>query len=45
MMCKRADDEMDGFQRLTIEVLQDTWDNEEDAIYDNWRQAYGLESA
>ena len=40
---KRADDEMDDFQRLSIEALQDTWDNEEDAIYDNWRRAYELE--
>lgn len=40
---KRADDEMDALQRLSVEALQDTWGNEEDAIYDNWRRAYGLE--
>ena len=40
---KMADDETDDFQRLSAEALQDTWENEEDAIYDNWRQAYGLE--
>ena len=31
----------DEFERLSLGALSDLWDNDEDAIYDNWTELYG----
>jgi excisionase family DNA binding protein len=31
------------FDRLSLVAMAELWDNEEDAIYDNWRELYGVE--
>ena len=38
----KPDEEVDGFDRLSLTALHDLWDNDEDAIYDNWRELYGV---
>ena len=35
------DDETD-WQNLSLASFEAEWDNEEDAIYDNWRELYGI---
>ena len=30
------------FDRLSLAAMAELWDNEEDAIYDNWRELYGV---
>ena len=37
------DDELEDFQRLTGAAASEIWDDEEDAIYENWREIYGVE--
>ncbi len=34
--------EQQGWSFLSEASLQRVWDNEEDAVYDNWRELYGL---
>lgn len=34
--------ERDEFANLGMARLEEEWDNPEDAIYDNWKQLYGL---
>jgi len=34
--------EQQGWSFLSEASLQRIWDNEEDAIYDNWRELYGV---
>ena len=34
--------ERQGWSFLSETSLQRIWDNEEDAIYDNWRELYGV---
>ncbi len=34
--------ERDEFADLGLARLEEEWDNPEDAIYDNWKQLYGL---
>jgi hypothetical protein len=34
--------ERQGWSFLSEASLQRIWDNEEDAIYDNWRELYGV---
>ncbi|MFQ5812365.1 MAG: hypothetical protein ACE5I2_04125 [Anaerolineae bacterium] len=34
--------ERQGWSFLSEAALQRIWDNEEDAIYDNWRELYGI---
>jgi predicted transcriptional regulator len=34
--------ERQGWSFLSEASLQRVWDNEEDAIYDNWRELYGV---
>lgn len=33
-------DEEKDWQRLSLSAFEQEWDNEEDAIYDNWRELY-----
>jgi uncharacterized tellurite resistance protein B-like protein len=35
------DEELD-WQELSLESFTADWDNPEDAIYDNWRELYGV---
>lgn len=35
-------DEAGSFDRLALATMVDLWDNEEDAIYDDWRTLYGV---
>ena len=30
------------WQKLGLAAFEDEWDNPEDAIYDNWREQYGV---
>lgn len=39
----KRDDELDEFDQLSLTTLHDLWDNEEDAVYDNWRELYGVQ--
>ena len=34
--------ERQGWSFLSDVALQRIWDNEEDAVYDNWRELYGV---
>ena len=34
--------ERQGWSFLSEDSLQRVWDNAEDAVYDNWRELYGL---
>ncbi|MDW8365854.1 MAG: hypothetical protein RMK49_08435 [Abditibacteriales bacterium] len=38
----KRDNELDELDRLSLAALHDLWDNEEDAVYDNWRELYGV---
>jgi len=35
-------DERRGWSRLSEGSLQYVWDNDQDAVYDNWRDLYGI---
>ncbi len=35
-------DEETDWQQLGLASFEKDWDNEEDAIYDNWRELYGV---
>ncbi|NUM43130.1 MAG: hypothetical protein HUU38_00375 [Anaerolineales bacterium] len=35
------EDEQD-WMKMSLAAFEKDWDNEEDAIYDNWRELYGL---
>ena len=35
-------DEAGSFDQLALAAMVDLWDNEEDAIYDDWRTLYGV---
>jgi excisionase family DNA binding protein len=35
--------EADSFDRMALASLAELWDNEEDAIYDDWKELYGVE--
>ena len=41
VLTKEIDDEID-WQALSLSTFEEDWDNEEDAIYDNWRAHYGV---
>ena len=41
VLTKEIDDEAD-WQSLGLATFEKAWDNEEDAIYDNWREIYGV---
>ena len=32
------------WQALSLVAFEAGWDNDEDAVYDNWRERYGLDS-
>jgi excisionase family DNA binding protein len=32
-----------GMAAASDEVFESTWDNDEDAVYDNWRALYGVQ--
>jgi len=36
-------DELSHFDRMALASLAELWDNEEDAIYDNWKELYDVE--
>ena len=36
-----TEDEMD-WQSMSLAAFEQDWDNPEDAIYDNWRELYGV---
>lgn len=41
VLMKEIDEEAD-WQQLGLAAFEKDWDNEEDAIYDNWRERYGV---
>ncbi len=41
VLTKEIDDESD-WQQMSLSAFEKEWDNEEDAIYDNWRELYGV---
>ncbi len=41
VLTNEIDDESD-WQQLSLSAFEKEWDNEEDAIYDNWRELYGV---
>jgi hypothetical protein len=41
VLTKEIDEEAD-WHNLSLSAFEAEWDNEEDAIYDNWRQLYGI---
>lgn len=34
--------ELNGFEQAALTSLTDVWDNAEDAIYDHWKELYGV---
>ena len=40
VLSKDADD--DAWQQLGLAAFEQDWDNDEDAIYDDWRKHYGV---
>lgn len=41
VLTKEIDEEAD-WQQLSLAAFEAEWDNEEDAIYDDWRTHYGV---
>lgn len=41
VLAKEIDEEAD-WQQLSLSAFEAEWDNEEDAIYDDWRTHYGV---
>lgn len=41
ILTREVDDEGD-WQQLSLLAFEKDWDNEDDAIYDNWRTLYGV---
>ena len=41
VLSKEIDEEADC-QNLSLSAFATEWDNEDDAIYDNWRDIYGV---
>ncbi len=35
-------EELSSFDQVALASLAELWDNEEDAIYDNWKELYGV---
>jgi hypothetical protein len=35
-------DEEANWSAMSLDAFQKDWDNPEDAIYDNWRESYGI---
>ena len=38
----REKTEAEAFARLSESSFAEDWDNEEDAVYDNWKEIYGI---
>jgi excisionase family DNA binding protein len=36
-------DGLEEFERLSLAGLHDLWDNDEDSIYDSWKELYGVQ--
>ena len=36
-------EELSYFDRMALASMGELWDNEEDALYDNWKELYGVE--
>ncbi len=36
-------EELSRFDRMALASLAELWDNEEDAVYDDWKELYGVE--
>lgn len=41
VLAKESDEESD-WQALSLSAFEKEWNNEEDAIYDNWKALYGV---
>lgn len=41
VLTKEIDEDAD-WHNLSLSTFEAEWDNDEDAIYDNWRQLYGI---
>ncbi len=37
--------ELSGFEQAALTSLADVWDNAEDALYDHWKELYGVPKA
>jgi excisionase family DNA binding protein len=35
-------EELSHFDRMSLAALAELWDNQEDAIYDDWKKLYGV---
>ncbi len=42
LLANEAADETD-WQKLSLTTFEQEWDNPDDAIYDNWRELYGVQ--
>jgi hypothetical protein len=42
LLMDEATDETD-WQKLSLAAFEQEWDNPDDAIYDNWRELYGVQ--
>lgn len=40
----QADTDLSHFEPMALASLTELWDNEEDAIYDNWKTLYEVEA-
>lgn len=38
----RDEDEREEWNAASMELLEEVWDNPEDAIYDDWKKLYGV---
>ena len=41
VLTKESDEDTD-WQQLSTKAFESEWDNEDDAIYDHWREIYGV---
>ncbi len=41
LVVNELEDEAD-WQKMSLTAFEKDWDNPEDAIYDNWRELYGI---
>lgn len=42
-LAKPAHGKVDAWTQLSAAAFNEEWDNTEDAIYDNWRELYGVQ--
>ena len=41
---KPDDEAEESFDHMAVAALADLWDNEEDAVYDDWKKLYSVET-